>query len=82
VDVPGSRPIIDALAGEGGHAPLKRSRRGPANCQSIGDRSAADLLAVVDVENSPAFKPHTTATRLKDKSRVAIRLLVGTESGG
>jgi hypothetical protein len=25
VDVPGHRPIVDALASEGGHAPLKRS---------------------------------------------------------
>jgi hypothetical protein len=26
VDMPGHRPIVDALAGEGGHAPLKPSR--------------------------------------------------------
>jgi hypothetical protein len=28
VDVPGHGPIVDALAGESGHAPLKRDRLG------------------------------------------------------
>jgi len=31
VDVPGHWPIVDALAGEGGHAPLKRTWAAGAN---------------------------------------------------
>jgi hypothetical protein len=30
MDVPGLRAIVDALAGEGGHAPLKRDLSKPA----------------------------------------------------
>ena len=46
VDVPGRRPVVDALAGEGGHAPLKRGLDGQAIVLGLNTRSTWRLSAL------------------------------------